>query len=212
MLPGCCGADNKCGAYDGTLGLGCIASASLGQDAQACNYAANDCTTLVPVVCDGPEDCPSGNSCCGLYSGGSYSQFACMPSCADAGAPGDAGGLSLWFEMCHAGQMCKTGMCLTSMFLPSFLYRCYTSGSAPDAGATGGPGVNCGSTTCATGEECCLRQPHDAYCAPAGTQCACQGPAQVDGGAEGGDAEAGTGADAGAPDGDAAPVDAGTIE
>jgi hypothetical protein len=209
-LPGCCRPDNQCGAYDGTLGLGCIGNASLKADAQACDYAANDCTELVPVVCDGPEDCPSNNQCCGLYSGGSYTQFACMPSCADAGAPGDAGGFALWFEMCHAGQMCKTGMCLTSMYLPGFLYRCYTSGNPPDAGSTGGPGVNCGSTTCAAGEECCLRQPHDPYCAPAGTQCACAGVQTVDGGAEGG-SEAGGAADAGSPDGDAsAPADAGT--
>jgi hypothetical protein len=200
-MPGCCRPDNTCGAFDGTLGLGCIANASLNQPAQACDYAANDCTSVTPVTCDGPEDCQGGNSCCGLYSGGGYTKFACMPSCADAGAPGDAGGLGLWFEMCHAGQTCKdsTQSCLSSAYLPSNLFRCYTTGNPPVAGATGGPGVTCGSATCGAGEQCCLRQPHDPYCAPAGSTCSCTGPA-----------DAGAGGDAAADGG--APADAASLE
>jgi hypothetical protein len=207
-MQGCCRSDGQCGAYDGTLGLGCIANGSLNQPAKSCNYAANDCIAVTPLTCDGPEDCQGGQSCCGLYSGGGYTQFTCMPSCADAGTP-DGGGLALWFEMCHAGQTCKdtTQSCLSSTYLPSSLYRCYTTGSPPPSTATGGPGVNCGATTCAAGEECCLREPHDPYCAPAGSACSCTGPA--DAGSSGDAAlDGGAPADATSGDGAASPGDA----
>jgi hypothetical protein len=192
-LPGCCRPEGQCGAYDGTLGLGCIANASLTQPMKTCNYAANDCTQVTPLTCDGPEDCPSGNHCCGEYTGGGYAQIECLPSCADAGAGGDGGG-GLWLELCHAGQTCETAsdMCLTSMYLPSFLYRCYTTGMPPPATATAGPGINCGAATCGAGQLCCLRSPHDPYCAPAGTACSCTGPG--DAGADAADA-GGSGAD-----------------
>jgi hypothetical protein len=156
---------------------------------------AGDVCTPLAVPCDGPEDCPTGQLCCGslgMGAGGiAYTNIACQPSCApaDAGAASDAappGGLALVLELCHAGGTCHDNpmyMCSSSTYLPSFLYRCYTMGAAAPATATGGPGVNCGSTTCGAGQECCVRGPTDMspYCAPVGQACSCAGPSS-DGG------------------------------
>ena len=178
---------------------------------------AGVCAPLA-LPCDGPEDCPAGNHCCGTLgmdaTGGiAYSSVACLPSCGagDAGGAADAGGmgglgglgggLGLMLELCHAGDTCEdsTTQCSSSMYLPAFIYRCYTMGTAVPATATGGAGVHCGAATCGAGEECCLRAPGDPYCAPAGEACSCAGPAGADGGSDADAASTETGTD-GAPE------------
>jgi len=125
-------------------------------------------------------------------SGTAYTKIACQPSCAaaDAGVASDAGGLGglgggLTLELCHAGDACENSMttCGSSMYLPDFLYRCFTMGNPPPASATGGPGVHCGTATCGTTEQCCLRAPMNPYCAPKDQPCTCAGPAG-DGGSD----------------------------
>jgi hypothetical protein len=140
-----------------------------------------------------------------------YTQVVCAPSCLapdagaapDAAAASDAGGLGLGagltLELCHAGTKCEdTTMgttCGASMYLPSFLARCFMT-MAPAPTTTGGPGVYCGTATCGAGQQCCIDAAAQTsslvpYCAPAGTACSCAGPG-----------DAGPAADAGA---DAAP-------
>jgi hypothetical protein len=180
--------------------------------------------TPVAATCDGPEDCPMGQTCCGTLdmTVGGYTKIACQPSpCApaDAGMAGLGGG-TLMFELCRADTMCHDTMgytCGTSMYLPPFLYRCYMWTSAPPSTATGLPGhVACGNGTCNTGEECCILgqtgMSAPSYCAPVGQGCSCSGMPSSDGGVDAGtDAAPGDAAGEGssdAPSGDA-PADAG---
>jgi hypothetical protein len=153
---------------------------------------ATTCAMAVPTVCDGAEDCPAGQRCCGEYSGGGYDKFGCFDSCAATGAAGAAGAAGapgmgamgpILFEMCHAGDTCEdmTAMCLTSPYLPSSLPRCLpmmlmgsTMGGPPDMSLGKGAGkINCGEAVCGAGEECCVRQPLAPYCAPKGSACSC---------------------------------------
>jgi hypothetical protein len=163
--------------------------------------------TPVAATCDGPEDCPSGQTCCGTLdvAAGGYSKIACQPSpcapLADAGAgDGGLGGMALVLELCRADTMCHDTMgytCGTSMFLPPFLYRCYsTMTMPPPATATGVPGhVACGTGTCNTGEQCCILgqtgMSAQTYCAPMGQACSCSGAPADAGSDAGGEAAAG---------------------
>jgi hypothetical protein len=146
---------------------------------------ASTCTSSVGTACDGPEDCPSGQRCCGKWEQ-EYTEFGCYASCdaltGDA-MPGPGGGGALWFDLCHPGDTCEVmgAECLTSpMYLPPSLSRCYDpgSGSAPNASLGRGAGqVNCGSDVCGAGEKCCLRGPMlDPYCAPSSATCSCTPP------------------------------------
>jgi hypothetical protein len=143
----------------------------------------------VPVTCDGPEDCPSGQVCCGTLdlAVGGYTDVSCQSSCgtAEAGAfDGAVMGTMLMLQLCHADSVCPMGTtCGTSMFLPPFLYRCNTPSTPPPSTAVGDPGVNCGTATCGTGQECCVLGQTGAaaqtYCAPKGTACSCTPPADA---------------------------------
>jgi len=162
--------------------------------------AGGMCALAVPTECDGPEDCPSGQHCCGEYNMG-YDKFSCMPSClaGAAGAGGAAGAPGMGpilFELCHPGDTCEdsTAMCLTSPYLPGSLSRCLgsmfmaqTSGNPPDKSlGNGAHELNCGSAVCGSDEECCIRQPLAPYCAPKGTKCACDFTPSTDGGTKDG--------------------------
>jgi hypothetical protein len=159
---------------------------------------ASTCTMSVGTTCDGPEDCPSGQRCCGKWEQ-QYTEFGCFASCdaltGDA-MPGPGGGGALWFDLCHPGDTCEVmgAECLTSpMYLPSSLSRCYDpgSGSAPNASLGKGAGqVNCGTDVCGAGEKCCLRGPMlDPYCAPTSATCSCTPPTpQPDAGPDASDA------------------------
>jgi len=134
----------------------------------------------VAVTCDGAEDCPTGQRCCGKWEQG-YVEFGCFASCVEQ--QGDAspmGGGALFFDLCHPGDTCEVegAQCLTSpQYLPTSLSRCYTMGNPPDA--TLGKGVrqiNCGTDVCGTTEKCCLRGARTPYCAPASATCVCDPP------------------------------------
>jgi hypothetical protein len=196
-MQGCCAPGGECGAFDDFMGLGCIKRADLGEAPEACDYDPNNrCTWLAELPCDGPEDCPGTQVCCGHFEGSGYTEFACRDACGE----GDGGQTDLWLELCHPGQTCAdtTMQCLSSQYLPSFMYRCYTDGTEPGApGSTAADVVNCGSAPCATGEKCCLREPGDPYCAPAGDTCVCN-PGAGSGGAAGASGAAGDSGAAGA--------------
>jgi hypothetical protein len=184
QLTGCC-SQSGCGSLDPFVG--CILDTDMGKPSAACTYdPGDDCTSVTAVTCDGAEDCGKGQKCCGEFVsnglGGAFTQFGCYDEC-----PGtDAGGAVLWREMCHAGDSCSDvgpgNSCTTSMFLPASLTRCFTSGTAADPKLNKSAGrVNCGDGVCGEGQKCCVRPPHDSYCAAPGEDCKCT--AKADSGA-----------------------------
>ena len=168
---------------------------------------AGSCTVAVATACDGPEDCPTGQRCCGKWDE-EYVEFGCYASCiaqtGDSGA--GPGGGPLWFDMCHPGDACEdsTAMCLTSPYLPTSFSRCYDSGDPPNpALGNAANQVNCGTDVCTSGEKCCLRgSTLEPYCAPTSATCACDPP---DPGTDAGDAAPDTSQDAAPDSSDAAP-------
>jgi hypothetical protein len=165
--------------------------------------------SAVPTTCDGAEDCPSGQRCCGRVQGMQpafrYVEFGCFASCnmsADGGPlPEGGGGLGgpTWLELCHAGDTCENSMyqCLTSQYLPNSFSRCFTpaDAAAPNPGlGKAANAVNCGNAVCSAGEKCCIRQPLEPYCAPASETCQCERTQpEGGGGSDGGpDADAST--------------------
>lgn len=78
-LPALCAIDTeKCCTRSLSVDT-CIAS----EAACACELA--DCQVM-EVHCDGPEDCPSGQVCCGTLSGGAaYQDFSCAAQCQATG-------------------------------------------------------------------------------------------------------------------------------
>jgi len=187
-LRGCCAANGKCGGLD-TANLGCIPGDKIGLPDQACTFQPdNNCVAIIAVNCDGPEDCGSGQQCCGRYNGGSYDKFICATSCDDA-ANAEAG---TWSEICHPGQACTNPdySCAAIQYLPDFLYRCRDTGTLlcgqPNAvmdacveAVTSGPDeITCGDIKCGAAEKCCIRltgedAPREPYCAPADSACQC---------------------------------------
>jgi len=180
VLKGCCGPEG-CGVMDPFLG--CMPNTVLGRSGGTCAYDPNnDCTELLGVPCDGAEDCPTGQQCCGKFDGDHFSTFGCYPSC--TALEPDASPYGGWRQLCHAGDVCENSSytCRTSDYLPTFLTRCQAVGlDAPPPMNTEAGKVSCGTTACGTGEKCCLRPPHDPYCAPASADCECR-PAGVDSG------------------------------
>jgi hypothetical protein len=89
-----------------------------GPAAQPCQCDSGACT-LLEVLCDGPEDCASGQMCCGFYDGTQYTRTECRSSCVMQNGE---------FEMCHQGAQCATPgtTCSTSPSLPPYLLRCRT--------------------------------------------------------------------------------------
>ena len=177
--PGTGGAPSSNGGVTGSGGAGGAAA----------------CTLAVGTTCDGPEDCPSGQRCCGKFQQPNYVEIGCFDSC--AAQQGDAGfmmGRALWFELCHPADTCEdsTASCTTSPYLPPSLSRCLPAqfagmvmgGGPPDATLGHDKNaVNCGKSVCTASEQCCVRQPLDPYCAPRTATCDCQAP---DGGSRGG--------------------------
>jgi hypothetical protein len=142
---------------------------------------AGTCTTAAGTTCDGPEDCPTGQRCCGKWENEVYVEFGCFVSC--AAQQGDAatgpGGGPFWFDLCHPGGTCEdtTATCLTSTYLPDSLSRCFDTGEPPDPSLGNAANqVNCGTDVCGAGEKCCVRQPLEPYCAPASATCSCTAP------------------------------------
>lgn len=178
-LEGCCGPSG-CGAINPFMG--CVPNSVLGRPDVACMYdPTNDCSQLTEVTCDGAEDCPSGQQCCTRFAGNGFTDFGCYDSCAALNA--DAGSAD-WRQLCHAGDTCEdpTYTCTTSVYLPTFLTRCYNMGTAADTTlSSAADEINCGAQTCGSGEKCCLRDPYEPFCAPATDDCKCH-PAGLDAG------------------------------
>jgi hypothetical protein len=200
--------DSGAGGRSGTGGRRATggSSTSTGGGAGAGGGGGATCSVSFGTTCDGIEDCPAGQRCCGrLDPGGQpirYIEIGCMPSCAaPAGDSGPMGTPDL-FEVCHPTDTCEnsTATCLTSQYLPAGLNRCLPSGVM----STGNPPdptldnvkneVNCGSKVCTADEQCCVRMPLEPYCAPRNATCACSGPP-----------DAGTPGDGGRPDGSTTP-------
>ena len=175
---GCCTPEGACGAIDSSGTLGCIPNSVLMAPDQSCTYDPNNtCTRIVEVTCDGAEDCPSGQQCCGHYDGG-YRSLACADSCAEEQV--DQGGT--WSEICHPGDACETPdggaspyMCLQNTdFLPDFLSRCRDTGTeATETGSTAAGEINCGDTVCGSGQKCCISIPGLSVCVPESQECGC---------------------------------------
>jgi hypothetical protein len=154
---GCCTPGGTCGAIDSSGTLGCVPNTLLMMNAeQSCTYDPNNnCRQLIDVTCDGAEDCPSGEMCCGHYQGG-YREFVCAPDCAaEQIAQGGE-----WSQICHPGDSCVNPSyeCRQNTdFLPDYLYRCRDTGEAPRRTGSVAPGeVNCGDAVCGSGEKCCV--------------------------------------------------------
>ena len=82
-----------------------------------CAGGPNACTTLIPSVCDGPEDCPGGQLCCGNLDNYGYFEIVCADACDPQTAR----------EVCHpGGQPCADPQqaCGQSQYLPANLNRC----------------------------------------------------------------------------------------
>jgi len=201
---GCCTAAGECGALDSsTGGFGCIPDSALpatdgGGIGQSCNYdPAATCTSILTAYCDGPEDCSGGQQCCATFAGRGYASFTCEDSCVELAAAG-----GIWSEVCHPGQTCDQplptdgGMapmtapdggvipykCLSSaMYLPDFWYRCRDTGTEPTtAGSTASGEINCGDSTCGSGQKCCYAlgagaaiTDGTAHCVAADAPCTC---------------------------------------
>jgi hypothetical protein len=76
-----------------------------------CDCDVQNCTSM-EALCDGPEDCESGQVCCGTLSqnGNGYDRFVCAAQCQSTGQQRVA---------CHEGEtMCPTGLiCANSQLL-----------------------------------------------------------------------------------------------
>jgi hypothetical protein len=175
----CCASDGHCGGKQGPFlqdwQLGCVTGVNWGQSAQSCPYdPSNDCTEVVPLACDGPEDCGDGMKCCSVQDTfGTIDAYQCLTSC------------GLGEELCHLGANCErpnagggstNSECKQDPNHP-FLGSCPGFVEAPPpAQATTLPGeINCGEAgVCGPGTQCCLRVPYGPYCGPSDQPCSCK--------------------------------------
>lgn len=176
------------GGSGGSLSGGRGGTTSGGVGGTGGTGGSSGCTSLA-LPCDGPEDCPTGNMCCGHFSGNNYVEFQCLPSCANAAT--DGGMNELWVELCHAGQACvdPTSTCSPSAYLP--ISVCYDTGV--DAGVSGSVAageINCGTSVCTSEQKCCLVTPGESFCTAQSAPCGCT-PSTPDAGDDSGSAAAG---------------------
>ncbi|MDD9935656.1 MAG: hypothetical protein OXT09_18740 [Myxococcales bacterium] len=81
--------------------------------AESCTCDLPDCTVM-ESHCDGPEDCPDGQVCCGTLVGGSrYERFECVSSCDFAGTQRIA--CHQADPQCPAGNECANSQLLTNL-------------------------------------------------------------------------------------------------
>lgn len=80
---------------------------------ESCECDLPDCTVM-EARCDGPEDCPDGQVCCGTLSGGArYERFECANSCDYAGTQRIA--CHQAEPECPAGNECANSQLLTNV-------------------------------------------------------------------------------------------------
>lgn len=156
---------------------------------------SSECSSTLGVECDGAEDCPGEQVCCGTYSQASfgYLSMVCADTCGEMNQR----------ELCHPGDTCADPefVCRASQLLPfSFLSICAApTNMVGDATGTEIAGqIVCGDDTCEVGtEQCCLRSGIDLeaftrnvldpVCIPLEEECSCEleiddGPDGIDGG------------------------------
>jgi hypothetical protein len=119
------------------------------------------CSLLTAVECDGSEDCPEGQICCGTLEGAlAYESIRCQDRCDLA----DGGRI-----LCHENEPCPDPeqVCMRSIVLPSYLGICGTPSAFTPSGfdsASTAPGeINCGAgVVCPQGMVCCSLTSWDA--------------------------------------------------
>jgi hypothetical protein len=90
-------------------GIACMSASVTCSPGRVCCVQSNDCTYDAlcgepgsclndGMVCDGPEDCPAGESCCGYLAGGGFNSH-CAAAC---GAE---------WTVCHGSPDCGGGVC-----------------------------------------------------------------------------------------------------
>jgi hypothetical protein len=145
------------------------------------SFSGELCVLHVGARCDGPEDCPGGQTCCAQFEALSYGyrSIQCQDSC-DAVDQ---------FELCHPGQVCDdpSQVCRRSVLVPhDFITVCADAAPVPTdtTSAAIDDEVLCGESSCRAGsEQCCLRATFDfatmmstalpPYCAPLSSGCQC---------------------------------------
>ncbi|MGD8862376.1 MAG: hypothetical protein PVI30_20360 [Myxococcales bacterium] len=81
--------------------------------ADSCECDLPDCTVM-EAHCDGPEDCPDGQVCCGTLAGSTgYSRFECASSCDYDGTQRIA--CHQDDPQCPAGRSCENSQLLTNL-------------------------------------------------------------------------------------------------
>lgn len=148
------------------------------------------CSFQTTAECDGQEDCPSGQTCCGLLdpNGGGYTAVKCQDTCPEA----------QFRVVCHEGDPCpqpavpgpdgSAPLCVRSTILPGYLGICGVVGTFTPKGFVGKPpapdAINCGpDLACGPGTKCCVLTTWDAatraqaptggYCAKTSETCSC---------------------------------------
>ncbi|MBN1656311.1 MAG: hypothetical protein JXA30_21255 [Deltaproteobacteria bacterium] len=130
-----------------------VETTDTGDHGETTDSGKKTCSLLLGVECDGDEDCPNGEVCCGTYRSTQatpgYTSIDCQPTCGFdynfvSDADDDAGMQDLpdveempdmMFKLCHKGEDCSvegsdagTGeACWSSSVLPPFLAVCLSS-------------------------------------------------------------------------------------
>jgi hypothetical protein len=77
-----------------------------------CSCTIQGCTVM-EARCDGPEDCPSGQVCCGTLAGNTYDEFTCAATCQSNGQQRVACHES--DPKCPSGLICANSQLLTNV-------------------------------------------------------------------------------------------------
>jgi hypothetical protein len=209
---GCCSESGRCGFFDRYGDLGCVVVDHTDGGAR-CTYDPDSiCRSIVPLLCDGPEDCNAEGVCCGRSNASLFDAIGCFASCAVA----ENIDRSVWRELCHTDTDCRNPLdwCISVGSLPGAYRACYPRGPVPstfassdasgpdasgpadasirdadlggmsDADAQPDPniGIACGAMSCELGETCCVRDQGQPYCLSRGERCTCAVPAPHDAG------------------------------
>ena len=148
------------------------------------------CVATTVLACDGADDCPQDEVCCGAFDfqRRAYGATQCQPGCDPMLAE---------LEFCQPGDACRGGgidnaVCRRSFVLPEPYLIC--TAPSPTAPATSDDlqqpaagQVACGEGQCIAGQACCVRTSFDydsrtdswptAYCVDNEADCTCSGEA-----------------------------------
>ena len=150
------------------------------------------CAVVIDARCDGDEDCPDAQVCCGTLSGAGfhYEALGCAETC-----DGASGG----YRICHQNELCEDEalVCRRSSILPAYFAICAAASDLVpttfEGTSTAAGEVRCGAElVCGSGQKCCVLTGFDAasgarfdrpgYCAPADAECSCRSATALDAG------------------------------